>query len=1316
MALLTNDPYGGGENLMDQGQSRITASATSGASARGVVAQYKDAMSNAAQLTQALRSLTGTISSQEQKNQRRVDKEYILTENANINALRKANDTGGIAGAVRSIFSGSSKPSPAAFMSVAATQGQKLVSEGIITHPLWKKFQEQAPRLIKDNPPEYKKQYDAMIETVRQDLLKRNQNFVDTPYRNIFVAQLNQAVEAIKSKQNIDAANAQIKAMRQAQLEKADANHVSLSNEINFFDLFRRTTGSTGTNLPYEAAQVARIESNFDGKIPHRSSDGSPVTAKGLFGINDARYATIIRSMKRDGLDVTQLTDRNSDAVNMKLFQYEWQKISETAKRDLGREATTAEKYLYWQLPSVAGGILKANPDTPIKDIIASAYINANKPIYGDGNISVKQVLDNINNKMKAGSATYGKFIPVASLSNNYLTANTWNNAATKFRYKWTELNPRKMKGEDATLRIHAGVVQALDQLSSALGRKVPVYSSHRTHEYNQTLRGSAKRVYDAKGNIVKRGSAHIDGAALDVGITNPDEQRKAIRMLGAMGVKSIGVYGSHLHFDIRGSGVWSRSGGKISVAEIKTLLKEGQDLANRGGFYRVQGFNGSPLTSREIAIKKYAETAGVPLAVAKENINKLTVTQSDTAVAAGDFNTARKVLSIQLADPNLSATDRLKFQQRLADVDAKENQRFNVEKTTIARQNSQATDAYYSQVQAEQNEGKPLTTPDRKKWSDDPAGQKAYENAQKFYELNPTAPFADRRKRLDDLRQSITENRPEFLRLIGLDPESNPTPPQVRDALIATQRDHLTHGNVSDLTEAYSKEIKAAPFTKRVTDAAVKSSAGTLAYLRREAGLAVPQETFTNAFDKNLAAQDELRLQQDINQHFQNAYGNLYRAKQEALGLTPTQHLNGADEEAVRKAALADTEKFTQAKSAELRIKWIDKVAKGVGEAASKMSDWKNNKDTAIDPRVMENAVNKIKTSRGFTDMTVSKLTGMITAAADAKVAAYVQDRYAYLARSKGADGVSPDDLNVIHTAARKYGENWIKQAVSVFGPRAVVNKAGKKISKYTSAPEMIRAFNMLRDPSLILSAENNPQAAKVRDTIDGLVFEQYKAFASKSIPKSSTIVTNPDGSFRTDNVDGDVIYQVQQPNGLIVYWSPKLALEEMGIMADALVDDPSIVESKQPSTTPPPTSQLVGDDAPPPIDRRDVVTPDTPLPAAASILQRQNPAGPSIVEQIGKSQIQQGKQAVQSGEILGNFLADTWDTIVDRFTKGRAQTPQLIEAQKLRSKTAKERREMLSKFFKEINNNPQLRDSFSKMNAKGQAEFMKLWLSRQK
>jgi len=1181
MALLINDPYGGGENLMDQGQSRITASATSGASAKGVVAQYNDAMSNAAKLTQALSSLTGTISSQEQKNQALTDQAYRLTENENVNALRKGNDTGGITGALRSVFGGN-KPSPSAFMAVAASQGRKVVTEGIETHKLWKDFQDQASKLIVDNPAEYKKQYEATIEAIRADLLQRNKNFADSPYRSIFEAQLNEAVKEIKSKQNIDAAKTQIQAMRKAQLEKANADFVSRSKEVNFFDLFGRTTGSSGTNLPYEAAQVARLESGFDGTRPHRSSDGSPVTAKGLFGINDARYATIIASMKRDGLDVSQLTDRNSDAVNMKLFQYEWQQISETAAKDLGRPATTAEKYLYWQLPSIAGGILKAKPDTPIKDIVADRYIKANQSIYGDGNISVKQVLNNINDKMKSGSVTYGQLRPVASLSDNYITADTWDNASTKWGYKWTELNPRKMKGEDATLRIHAGVVQALDQLSSALGRKIPVYSSHRTHEYNQTLKGSAKRVYDAQGNIVKRGSAHIEGAAMDVGITNPDEQRRAIRMLGAMGVKSIGVYGSHLHFDIRGSGTWSRSGGKIPVDEIKTLLKEGQELASKGGFYRVQGFNGSPLTSREIAIKKYSETAGVPLAVAKDNVNKLTVTQADTAVAAGDFNNAREVLSVQLADPNLSATEKLNFQKKLTEVDAKENQRFNVEKATIARQNSQATDAYHSQVQAEQNEGKPLTAPDRKKWSADVAGQNAYENAQKFYELNPTASFADRRKRLDTLSQSITADRPAFLRLIGLDPDSTPTPAQVRDALIATQRDYLKHTDVAKLQEAYSNEILAAPFTERVANAAVKSSVGTLSNLRKEATLAVPQETFTNASDKNLAAQDEVRLQQAIDAHFKTTYGSLYRAKQEALGLTPTQYLNGADEATVRKEALSDTQKFTQAESVQLRRKWIDRTAEGVGKEVIRSNSFLEMRKQGL---LNLDMLRVLKTGSGkllFGAYTAEQHAQYVGVGAQS-VAEAIASRMTKEAAANNPKGiVDKDTSDKIRAAAIKGAKEYIDSTNKPFAPilkrdaqtkEIVRDKNGNPVYETPTAKAILARLSVIRDPALVLTAQYNKFVKKQLHGLDRQIINTYMQSATGFFKRGDYIVTNQDGSPQAVQDDsGDFIYTIMRGGKPINFSMGQFMKEqaEQPDLTELVTPEQAGIKQTKPETSP--------------------------------------------------------------------------------------------------------------------------------------------------
>lgn len=172
--------------------------------------------------------------------------------------------------------------------------------------------------------------------------------------------------------------------------------------------------------------------------------------------------------------------------------------------------------------PSGGINILTADPRTPIRNVVSQKVLEAN-PYITDPKNRIKTVQDLMDyHAPKFGMVTKNSFKP------------------TKWYSKWSDVADEK----DATVgRVSKAALELADAASSALGRKLTINSSYRDVEGNAAAGGSS-------------GSKHMEGSAMDISIKNLSsaDKKKLLQFLVQSGVKGIGFYNNHLHFDLRDS------------------------------------------------------------------------------------------------------------------------------------------------------------------------------------------------------------------------------------------------------------------------------------------------------------------------------------------------------------------------------------------------------------------------------------------------------------------------------------------------------------------------------------------------------------------------------------------------------------------------------------------------------------------------------------------------------------------------------------------------------------------------------------------
>lgn len=144
-----------------------------------------------------------------------------------------------------------------------------------------------------------------------------------------------------------------------------------------------RATMPEAPKAPVESPKGFDMKS-YTGKLIQAES-GGVATAKAktssALGLAQFTKGTWMEQVSKQGLDYT-LNDRtNPEKVKVVLEAFTQQNLQK-AKKELGREPTQTEAYMYHFVPANAAELIKASPNTPATRYVSEAVVKANKPIF----------------------------------------------------------------------------------------------------------------------------------------------------------------------------------------------------------------------------------------------------------------------------------------------------------------------------------------------------------------------------------------------------------------------------------------------------------------------------------------------------------------------------------------------------------------------------------------------------------------------------------------------------------------------------------------------------------------------------------------------------------------------------------------------------------------------------------------------------------------------------------------------------------------------------------------------------------------------
>jgi len=644
MALPYNDPYGGGETLLNRGDSRITATATSPMSASGVVAQYNSAMSNAAALTRAMAGFTNTVSQAERKQQDITNAAYrqAVAAGDDVRKFRDENPTGGVWGAMARMFGGTNGPTPLVRLQGENTMGLRAGTQALLQSPDYANIM----RTYANDPDSATKRKEAVLalgKKLEAAYIAKNPNASEASLRGF-----RSSILSASDKASEGALKEYMKTLSDAGRANAnyDASTLSVPRQYRIMaeSAVRAVVGAGGdfSGTAAKLFQFTQMEN------PKWNPDAvSPTGVRGFTQTTKARFDEIKQRMLKDGRTdlYAMMKDRSDSQSSFLALAYELPRMEAKAKSILGRTPKTSEIYLLWNLGDGGGtNVLKdiaaGKGGQHVYDLYKNYDVNTRNAILNNHNLyagkSINEVLSEINNRMKLQNPYYRKAQHISSMKSGVIFTETSGipEGTTRWNYQWKDFKNSGVAGGKGFL--DSRVVQALDQVSTFLNRKVGVTSAQRGVDYNKKAGGVS-------------GSQHIHGNALDIAITNPKEQRETIKFLSSIGIKGIGVYKGWIHFDLAKNRSWIGTGDKapsITKEELIKLKAEGAKYASAGNYYRRSGFNGNPPSSLHTEAYNLARKHGISVKDARGILIKNTINNALTTARTGNPQDSVNLLS----------------------------------------------------------------------------------------------------------------------------------------------------------------------------------------------------------------------------------------------------------------------------------------------------------------------------------------------------------------------------------------------------------------------------------------------------------------------------------------------------------------------------------------------------------------------------------------------------------------------------------------------------------------------------------------------
>lgn len=133
------------------------------------------------------------------------------------------------------------------------------------------------------------------------------------------------------------------------------------------------TVPSTGFNMDRYTSKLISAESSGDPNAKAKKSSA--------LGLAQFTNATWMEQVNKLGLNYT-LKDRTDPAKVLKVLVPFTEENINKARKQLGREPTETEVYLYHFVPAKAAGLIQANPTALSTHYVSESTIKANKDIF----------------------------------------------------------------------------------------------------------------------------------------------------------------------------------------------------------------------------------------------------------------------------------------------------------------------------------------------------------------------------------------------------------------------------------------------------------------------------------------------------------------------------------------------------------------------------------------------------------------------------------------------------------------------------------------------------------------------------------------------------------------------------------------------------------------------------------------------------------------------------------------------------------------------------------------------------------------------
>lgn len=131
----------------------------------------------------------------------------------------------------------------------------------------------------------------------------------------------------------------------------------------------------------------------------------SGTRATGLTQITPARWDAIRGYLRAGGHgDIAdKLTNPADPYQNALAWGYEYNRVHQLASQAVGHDASIGQDYMFWQFgdPARAAAIVR-QPDARVSDVVPRDVIRRNPTVYGDGSMTVGQMLDHVGHVMGA--------------------------------------------------------------------------------------------------------------------------------------------------------------------------------------------------------------------------------------------------------------------------------------------------------------------------------------------------------------------------------------------------------------------------------------------------------------------------------------------------------------------------------------------------------------------------------------------------------------------------------------------------------------------------------------------------------------------------------------------------------------------------------------------------------------------------------------------------------------------------------------------------------------------------------------------------